>query len=133
MKKILIMIAFVMFFVTTIAEGADWVLITLSNGGDEIYIDEESIKHNSKNTIKVWEKHVPEGSTFEKPFNSKKVTQLLICREYDCDQGRKRKLQSNFYFEDGSKQEFQSPDEWSYVIPDSVADEIIKYLCKNGK
>ena len=47
MKKILIMIAFVLFFVTTIAEGADWVLITLSNGGDEIYIDEESIKHNS--------------------------------------------------------------------------------------
>lgn len=133
MKKILIMIAFVLFFVTTIAEGADWVLITLSNSGDKIYIDEASIKHSSKNTIKVWEKHVPEGSTFEKPFNSKRVTQLLIYREYDCDQGRKRQLQLNFYFEDGSKQEFQSPDEWSYVIPDSVADEIIKYLCKNGK
>jgi hypothetical protein len=133
MKKILIMIAFVLFFVTTIAEGVDWVLITLSGGGDKIYIDEESIKHNSKNTIKVWEKHVPTGSTFEKPFNSKKVTQLLIYREYDCDQERKRQLQLNFYFEDGSKQEFQSPDEWSYVIPDSVAEAIIKHLCKNGE
>lgn len=133
MKKILIMILFVSFFVTAIAEGADWVLITSSDSGDKIYIDEESIKHNSSNAIKVWEKHVPEGSTFEKPFNAKKVTQLLIYREYDCDQGRKRQLQLNYSFEDGSKQEYQSPDEWSYVIPDSVAEAIIKYICKNGK
>jgi len=133
MKITLIMIAFVLFFVTTIAEGADWVLITLSTSGDKIYIDEEGIKHHSKNTIKVWEKHVPKGSSFEKPFNSKKVTQLLIYREYDCDQGRKRKLQLSFYFEDGSKQEYQGPKEWSYIIPDTVAEAIIKYLCKNGK
>jgi hypothetical protein len=133
MKKIFIMIVFVLFFVVSIAEAADWVLITLSNGGDKIYIDEESIKHNSKTTIKVWEKHVPEGRTFEKPFNSKKVTQLLVYREYDCEQKRKRKLQSNFFFEDGSKQEYQGPHEWSYVIPDTVAEEIIQYICKKGK
>ena len=133
MKKILIMIAFVLFFVTTVAEGADWVLITLSNVGDKIYIDEESIKHNSKNTIKVWEKHVPKGSTFEKPFNSKQVTQLLVYGEYDCDQGRKRRLQLHFYFEDGTDQKYPGPNEWSYVVPDTVAEVIIKYLCKNGK
>jgi hypothetical protein len=133
MKRTHIMIVFVLFFSITIAEAADWVLITSSNDGDKIYIDEESIKHISKNTMQVWEKHVPEGSTFEKPFNSKKVTQLLVYREYDCDQKRKRKLQSNFYFEDGTKQEYQGPDEWSYVIPETVAEEIIQYLCKNGK
>jgi len=127
------MIVFVLFFFVSITEAADWVLITLSNSGDKIYIDKESIKHNSKNTFKVWEKHLPEGSTFEKPFNSKKVTRLLVYREYDCDQKMKRKLQSNFYFEDGSKQEYQSPDEWSYVIPETVAEAILQYLCKNGK
>ena len=109
------------------------MLITLSNDSDKIYIDEESIKHNSNNKVKVWEKHVPEGSTFEKPFNAKKVTQLLILREYDCDQGRKRQVQLNFYFEDGTKQEYQSTDEWSYVVPDTVADEIMKYICKKGE
>ena len=133
MKKTLIMIVVVLCFAITIAEAADWVLITSSNDGDKIYIDQESIKHNSTNTIKVWEKHVPEGSTFEKPFNSKKVTRLLVYREYDCEQKRKRKLQSDFYFEDGSKQEYQGPDEWSYVIPETVAEIIIQYLCKNEK
>lgn len=133
MKKTFIMIVFGLFFAVSITEGADWVLISLSNTDDKIYIDKESIKHNSKNTIIVWEKHVPKGSTFEKPFNSKKVTRLLVYREYDCDHKMKRKLQSNFYFEDGSKQEYQSPDEWSYVIPETVAEAIIQYLCKNGK
>jgi hypothetical protein len=133
MKRTLIMIVFVLFFVVTIAKASDWVLITLSNDGDKIYIDEESIKQNSKNTTKVWEKHVPAGNTFEKSFNSKKVTQLLVYREYDCDKGRKRKLQSNFYFEDGSKQEYQGPDEWTYVIPETVAEEIVQYLCQNEK
>jgi len=109
------------------------MFITLSNGGDKIYIDEESIKHKSNRTIEVWEKHVPEGGTFEKPFNFKKVTQLLIYREYDCDQGRKRQLQLHFYFEDGTDQKYPGPNEWSYVVPDTVAEVIIQYLCKNGK
>ena len=133
MKKILGMILFFLFFVAAITEGADWVLITSSDGGDKIYVDEESIRRNSSNTIKVWEKHVPEGSTFEKPFNSKKVTRLLIYREYDCDQGRKRRLQIHFYFEDGTNQNYPGLHEWSYIVPGTVAEEIIQYVCKNVK
>lgn len=133
MKKILGMILFISFFVAAITEGADWVLITSSDGGDKIYVDEESIRHNSSNTIKVWEKHVPEGSTFEKPINSKKVTRLLIYREYDCDRGRKRRLQLHFYFEDGTNQNYLGLHEWSYIVPDTVAEKIIQYVCRNVK
>jgi hypothetical protein len=132
MRKIILLLISVSFLIPTIAEGADWV--SIGKTGDntmEVFVDKESIKYVSKNIVRAWNKLV-----LLKPneFHGKFVKKHFSFMEWDCNEIKKRSLQTSIYYSDGtSETESRSQTNWQYITPDTVEDSIFKYLCKNGK
>lgn len=89
MKKAILFLVLILFFIPTIAEGADWKLIGESPQGDYIYIDNENIKHLSKNVVRVWFKII-----LKKP---KKLRINIIGNPFYMENGIVVKEEENIY------------------------------------
>ena len=107
---------------------ADWVFIAESVGiKDKFYIDRQSIRLMPNGYKRAWERN-----DYNTP-NEFGDTSSKIYHEYDCNQGRRRMLHSNFYKGEEvttSSNPVGSNAEWIYNAPDSVADYFLKFVCR---
>ncbi len=122
-------------FFSSIAEGANWEPISKSINEDQfIFIDTESIKHVSKNIVRVWvkllfENPMPVYSRQEKKF----LTYALDYEEHDCSEEKSRSLQNVGYCTDGTNESISGSAEWQYIIPGSNTSFVHNYLCNKEK
>jgi len=53
MRKIIVFLALILFSIPTIAAGADWVLLAEGKRGTTVFVDNESVRHISKNIVRA--------------------------------------------------------------------------------
>jgi hypothetical protein len=130
LRKILLIAFLAMcipFFLSIIAESADWIPVAESKSY-VFFVDKESIKFVSSNVVGAWTK-----TLYKKPERnrSKLGNYYLLLYECDCREKRKRILQSSIYYTDGTSESFNSPDDkWNCIEPDTVVEIIYKYVCR---
>lgn len=116
--------------VSTIAEGAEWKLISKSEDENiSVFVDNESIKHISKNSVTVWVKMLFKEPVQIKTKQSKYAIYSLGHEEHDCSVRKIKLLQLTFYYTD-STNDNAYPLEVHEVIPGTIQATTHDYLCK---
>lgn len=119
-----VMTLFCLSLVSGLSEGTVWTLITKDHSGDvDVFIDQESVRRMSANTIRAWVKY---RYSPPKRFDSKYITELAVYSEYYCTGESHKIIQSIGYFTDGTS-ETDSSERQAPVLLDDVT---YKYLCK---
>lgn len=114
--------------VSTIAEGAEWKLISRSEDQNiSVFVDNENIKHISENIIRAWVKMLLKEAV---PINSKYATYTLGYEEHDCITRKIKLLQLTFYYTDGTNDNANPKEEWVDIKPDTIQSAVHKFLCK---
>jgi len=128
LHKIILSIIIVGLLISSaIAEGTNWVLVSLAKeGGNQIYIDTSNVSHESDNIYRVWIKKVatrePEGG------------HLLSYVKYDCKEKKYGYLQQFTYDKDGrikSSDSFADNFKWEYAPPETKGMITLNYVCSN--
>ena len=108
-----------------IAEGADWVKVSVSKNHKEKYsVDVSSIKQVSSNQYKAWVK--------KDIWNNTNLKEMSAYTLFDCEERKYKALQTTFYNNDGTIKQEQE-DNWSYAIPDSPWEGVLNFVCKYKK
>ena len=122
-KKLFLIIVCILFPV--IAQGADWVKVSVSKNYKETYsVDVSSIKQVSSNQYKAWVKTVFWNYTILKEMSAYTL--------FDCEELKYKTLQTTFYNNDGSIKQEQEGN-WSYAIPDSAWEGVLDFACTYKK
>jgi len=115
----------VLFFVSGIAEGANWERI--SDFEDTvIYIDSSSMKHISEAIIEAQFK-----IEYKEPswINSKSVDYYLIRQENNCNEKKYKVYQVIVHFNDGTNYTYKTEEEYN-VKSDTFQSVINEFICK---
>ena len=130
MKKLghLCFFTMIFFFVTGIAEAANWERIS-EYEDTIIYINNDSIKHISQTITGAEFKIV-----FKEPswLQSKSVDYYLIQQENNCGDKKYKVYQMKVYFSDGTNDVFNIKEEHD-VNPDTFQHVIHDFMCKKTK
>jgi hypothetical protein len=124
MKKLLLISAF---FVPTLAFGGTWESVATSSGGNKFYIEKESITRN-ENEVNYWVR-VNLGKRHEQGYLSTKENWVTNCKTKDDD------VKHIILFSDFDnmgtiiRQHKYPKEEWKPVSPDSIGDDIMKFVC----
>ena len=120
--------AVIVFFVSSIAEGANWELIS-EDDDISIYVDNESVRHVSEIVMRAQFKIV-----YKEPFwlKSKSIAYNLIEQENDCSRKKYTVYELTVYFDDGTINYFKAKEEYS-VKSDSFQSAIYEFICKKSK
>ena len=123
MKKLLLI-----FFFPTFAFGASWNIVAKSIDGNTFYIEKESILRNG-NEVNYWMR-VNLGKRHKEGYLSTKENYVVNCRTRD------EKLKNLILFSDFDNKgtvinQFNYlKEEWKPLSPDSIGDDIMKFVCK---
>jgi hypothetical protein len=111
-------------------EGAEWIPYATTEIGTELYLDKESINHESDYVIKVREK-----SKYGTPRKIANQSYFELWRyvELDCKEKRLRVLESTFFLVGGDTRTTtgRGKDEWVRIEPGGNNDVLHKTLCKD--
>ena len=118
-NKILLLGILALLLLTVYAESANWLNYVEDKGGSRIYVDMESIKSTSANTIKLLKKVEPGGLSG--------IDSVLSEMEMDCGNSMIRYLKVTTYFNDG-KSEIASRDEEFRKVTVEDDDELLMEL-----
>ena len=133
MKVILVLIVCLLF--AFMAEGADWVKVTVTPRGDIYFVDNDSVVHVEDN-VRATTKHV-----LNEPLQEEKGTiySTRSDEEYDCSKRRTRRTSLHAYDMNNEKilwnyspLQAKSPDisvSWRRIQPGTAKHEIYKFLC----
>ena len=115
---------------SNLSEGANWKLVGRSKDGNmSVSIDNDSIRQVSENIVRACQK-----SSYVKPKLSdafkKTITEVLTCRQWDCDEEKYNDLQMTVRFIDGTeKTEKYEYALWHFIKQDSPEHDLYDYLC----
>lgn len=115
---------------SNLSEGANWKLVGRSKDGNKsVSIDNDSIRQVSDNIVTACQK-----SSYVKPKVSdafkKTITEVLICRQWDCEEEKYNDLQMTFHFIDGTeKTEKYEYALWHFIKQDSLEHDLYDYVC----
>ncbi len=115
---------------STLSEGADWVLIGKTKDGNlSISIDKESINQVSEDIVKSCQKF-----TYTKPLllngSQKPITVMIACREWHCDDAKYNNLRVTFYYVDGTNEiETYKYALWHFVKQGTPEGDLYEYVC----
>jgi hypothetical protein len=115
--------------------GADWKLYDL-DGQILRYYDTESITRPSKNIARVWVRleYTDKGvielvKKFGKHYENFKV--IIALNEMNCSDKKIRNLSITHYSNEGKViLKASRKSEWEYIVPQSVAENLYKFVCK---
>ncbi len=125
MKKLFLVTSlFYLSLIPGVSEGREWTSITKDQSGDvDVFVDQESIRHISDNTVRVWVKY---RYAQPKHFDSRYIKELAVYGEYQCTGESYKIIQSIGSFTDGTS-EADSSERQGHILRN---DEIYRYLCK---
>jgi hypothetical protein len=110
------------------AEGAMWVPVARSNGGNDLhYIDSDNIQWRSEHIVSApskVEKELPEV------FGPAYLKRMTGVEEWHCTEKKSRSLSLTMHFTDGTRLSDHPPTNWNTIIPKTVEEAIWKFLCK---
>ncbi|HSB51107.1 MAG TPA: surface-adhesin E family protein [Dissulfurispiraceae bacterium] len=113
---------------SSVAESSAWVMVTRSNGGNDIhFVDRESVRHTSKNIVSATskiEKEVPER------YDTRHLKRLVGREEWDCQEKMGRSLSLTMYFTDGTRATEDAPTGWNTIVQGTVEATIWDFLCR---
>jgi hypothetical protein len=102
------------------AEGADWVKASESQN-DIWYVDVSSIKQVTSAQYKAW---IKMEDLKPKDFKTSKTYTL-----FDCSERKYKDIQSAYYKTDGNIILNSGKEEWAYVIPESIWENVLNFVC----
>ncbi len=98
----------------------EWDYVNSTPDGRDYYVNRKiKFAHNSH---RVWIKITCSNDT-------NMPTEALDLAEFDCVDGRCRVIQSVEYYRDGHTMGSDEPGKWSYVVPETVFETIMKRVC----
>lgn len=105
------------------ALASDWVSLGENIAEDETFIDRQSIRTMPNGYKRAWERTVygkpsKYGDTSSRQFS-----------EYDCSGGRKRFLNGTFFKGEEITTMGNTPMDWNYVAPDTIAEATLNFVC----
>lgn len=106
-----------------------WRYVGRSINGDDWFVDAESLRRNSA-IVTSWRKI--EFSTIQTTSNGPRYDVSQAIEEYDCNRRQNRLLAYTDYFRGTNVYSNQIPtynQEWSYVVPGSMAEAIYAIVC----
>ena len=133
---ILAVIGFIAFFFCIEGWGADWKLIGRDVQDSVCEIDVASISRQPNNIVGVWVKLTRSKKSvtnWVKTFGEqyKDFSHSIDLEEYHCTEKKRRILSLTQYsLGGGTIFSDNSPGEWSFIIPDSMADAVFEEVCK---
>jgi hypothetical protein len=100
------------------AQRPRWIFVaTTSDEATRFYWRADTLVR-SGTFVRVWEQSVNEDG------------KMIVLSQYDCERGRNRVLQVTSYTSDGNvDQSIDLPGRWSYVVPDSVGEILLRRAC----
>ena len=117
--------------------GADWRQFAVTNDDSVYYYDTESIRQVSKDTLRIWQKwdYSPkEVEGYVKKFGEEYLglEHSIILQEIDCLERKFKVLSVTDYRSDDSIIQSLGEEgfEWRYIAPESVAEGLLKAVCK---
>ena len=133
---ILAIIGYIVFYFCMEGWGADWKPIGIDAHGSVWEIDVASISRQPNNIVRVLVKHTRSKESvtdWVKEFGVeyKNFSYSIDLEEYHCTE-KKRRILSLAQYSLGGGIIFSdnSPGEWSFIIPNSMADVVFKEVCK---
>jgi len=133
---ILAVIGYIVFFFCMEGWGADWKLIGRDVQDSVCEIDVASISRQHNTIVEVWVKltRSKESVTnWVKNFGEqyKDFSHSIDLEEYHCTEKKRRILNLTQYsLSGGIIFSDNSPGEWRFIIPDSMAEAIFEEVCK---
>ncbi|HFC8510928.1 TPA: surface-adhesin E family protein [Neisseria subflava] len=123
MKKMLCLAVFALGLATP-AVAADWVPVSINNDNNTTFGDADSRTDNRAWFETRYAK--PQKTGDGKFFNTIKALE-----EIDCSGKRRRALTATSYSKSGNSIGSYTPSyaEWSYVIPDTLGENMYKFVC----
>ena len=107
----------------------EWIKV-IESDSSVTFIEPSTIKRTGK-TIRSWELF---NFNSPQPLGNKRFSSIKGYTETDCSEEKRRDLSSIYYsgsMGDGEVVfKYDSPGEWKYFPPDSVASSMIKLVCK---
>ena len=109
---------------------ADWVPLTVGEDKATVSVDTTSFKFFSDGIRAVWLKTEYVPYSMRDPVDPSEWWAELIHQEaFDCKQNSRMGLASTVYFQDGTHATFKGHYEWEPVVPDTVSDTVMKFVC----
>lgn len=114
----------------------EWELVATSKDGDKYFMKREKI--NSYGNPKVWVMSIVKSVIYRKDNKENKLynAKILDLMEYDCSSKNYRLLETIYYNSNGQvvkHDKWQEIDEWQIVIPDTIAETELNFVCNNIK
>jgi hypothetical protein len=103
---------------------AEWVWFGANQRGTVYYVDPSTKKDGSR--PRVWQ------FVIYSETKSNGTRSYKSLKEADCSGGRSRDLTSLYFYDadaNNLKNIENTPDEWSYPVPESVSESLFIYLC----
>lgn len=128
MKKLTILAG--LFLVPTFAIASNWVAL-VEGDSEKFLIDSESIVSDGGLTT-AWDEYIytedqPSITSSKKPYNLVKSLNVFDCKHRAMD------VKQVVYYHDRevvNSATFRGPIKWSAVVPDSMGDTELNYVCK---
>jgi predicted secreted acid phosphatase len=125
LRTYLFSIVIALFFLAVPAESSDWLNYVEDKGGDMFYVDMESIKSTSANTIRVLKKVEPAGSSG--------IASVLSEIEMDCKNSMMRYLKETTYFTDGKSRSASKDEKFHKVTIEDDDESLLELICSLKK
>jgi hypothetical protein len=108
---------------------AEWTYITENDIGDQFFIDLSTFKNGAR--PRAWFMTSYSAKTKLGNMSSKTL------READCSEGKIRYLAARFYTEPMGAGALTSmidqSQDWEYVTPNTITEEIARFLCRGNR
>ena len=125
-NKIFLLLIFTsLLFLTGRAQSADWLNYVEGKGGEMVYVDMESIKSTSENTIRVLKKVEPAGSSI--------IVSVLSEIEMDCKNSMIRYLKETTYFKNGKSSSISKSEWFRNVTIEDDDESLMELVCSLKK
>ena len=125
MTKTFVLGIIALLFLAVPAESADWLNYVEGKGGDMVYVDMESIKSTSANTIRVLKKVEHAGSSG--------MDSVLSEIEMDCKNSMMRYLKETTYFKDGKSRGASKDEKFRKVTIEDDDESLLELVCSLKK
>ncbi len=133
---ILAIIGYIVFFFCMEGWGVGWKFIGQDVKGSVLEIDVASISRQPNNIVRVLVKHTRSKESVTDWVNKfgeqyKDFSHSIDLEEYHCTEKKRRILSLTQYSLDGGIIfSDNSPGDWNFIIPDSMADAVFEEVCK---
>jgi hypothetical protein len=108
-------------FIANPAQAAEWVRSGW-NADQTSYVDVSSFRRDG-NVVRAWEKAIYSAT------NNRNWREARTLSEFDCSSKQTRILTITVYFKDGKVETESAGTDWRYVVPDTVGDSILDFVC----